>query len=234
MSKFSLGLIILLSFKLSIAQQPRLGIEAGTGFSLPLTSVSGYPSPLRYAAINFAPLKLGYVSIEYNLGVLWGKGTMTTDIETSNSNIGNNVFQFKTTYTSYGISGYINLHHLFRAKKQAKKLIPYLQLGFASMNALSNAENQTLNTRKIYTQDYFISVYGVLVKVKLNNTFDWIVNATLNLTETKYLDAIFYDKKYDGIVNIKGGLVFYPGAKKKRNYIAWQPNMKICPNLKAY
>jgi hypothetical protein len=206
----------------------------GTGFSMPLTSVSGYPSPLGYAAISFAPLKLGYVSVEYNLGVLWGKGTMTSDIETSNSSIGNNVFQFKTTYTSYGISGYLNLHHLFRAKKQAKKFIPYLQVGFASMNAISNAENQTLNTTKIYTQDYFISIYGVLLKMKLNNKFDWIVNANINLTETKYLDAIYYDKKYDAIINIKGGLVFYPGAKKKRNYIAWQPNKKICPNLKSY
>jgi hypothetical protein len=234
MSKSIFVFLFLFSFRFCFAQQPRIGIEAGTGISLPFTSVNGYPSPLAYASLSLAPLKLGHFSFDYNLGLLWGRGKMTSDLETSNSNLGSNTFKFKTTYTSYGFNGYLNLHHVFKSRKKAKKYIPYLQLGFANMKATSSADNLDIDNNKTYTQNYFISIYGILVKVKLNHQFDWTIYANVNLTETEYLDAIYYDKKYDAIVNLKAGLVYYPGANKKRNYIAWQPYKKICPKSLAY
>jgi hypothetical protein len=234
MYKYVLSVLFLFLFKLSYSQQPSIGIEAGTGVSIPLTSVLGYPSPLAYASISFAPIKLGHVSVDYNMGVLWGKGKMTSDLETSNSNLGSNTFKYKTTYTSYGVSGYLNLHHVFKSRKKAKKIIPYLHLGLANLKATSSADNLTINSNKTYSQNYFISVYGVLLKVKINHQFDWTIHANINLTETEYLDAIYYDKKYDAKIDFKVGLVYYPGANKKRNYIAWQPYKKICPRSLSF
>ena len=234
MIKYILAVLYLFCFKISLAQQPRIGIEAGTGISIPLTSVFGYPSPLAYASLSIAPIKLGHISFDYNLGLLMGEGKMNSDIETSNSNIGSNTFKYKTTYTSYGVNGYFNLHHVFKSRKKAQKYIPFLQFGFANLKGTSSADNLDINTNKTFTQNYFISIYGVLFKVKINHQLDWTINANINVTKTKYLDAIYYDKNYDAIINLKAGIVYYPSANKKRNYIAWQPYKKICPKQLAF
>ena len=41
-------------------------------------------------------------------------------------------------------------------------------------------------------------------------------------------------KKYDAVVNLYTGIVYYPWATKKRKYIVWQPYKKICPKSLAF
>ncbi len=231
----SIVFIILLCYSnQSFGQQPRLGLEAGLIISMPLTSVTGLPAPGAFASLSYAPIKLGHVSVDYSIGKLWGAGKMTSDIETSNSSLGKNTFNFNTSYSLFSFNGFINLHHVFKSRKLAQRYIPYLHVGAGSLEAVSTAENETLRNSKTYHQKYFTTTYGILVKVKLNPKFDWSFRANVNLTETKYLDAIFYDKKYDAFINLIAGLVYYPGATKKRNYVAWQPYKKICPKSLAF
>lgn len=229
------ALIILFSSTLySFAQQPFVGIEAGAGINLPQTSVTGLPSPAAYASLSIAPLKLGHFAISYNIGSLFGSGKINSDIETSNANLGLNKFQYQTYYTLTSLEGYLNLHHIFKHRKVPHRIIPYLLAGFGQMNATSEAENQSNGNTKRYKQKYFVSTYGLMFKVKINHRFDWTLKTAINLTETKYLDGIYYDKKYDAMLNIYAGLVYYPWASKKRHYIAWQPYKKICPKSLAF
>ncbi len=229
------ALIFTLFLSLTVnAQPPIVGIESGVGVNLPQTSVTGLPSPAYYLSFQISPIKLGHLSINHNRGWLFGFGKINSAIETSNANIGSNEFKYNTSYTLNSVEGYLNLQHLFKNRKKAIKWIPYLYAGFGQINAVSSAENQTNNNTKTYTQKYFASIYGAMVKIKINHRFDWTIRVALNNTETKYLDGIYYDKKFDAILNLYGGIVYYPWATKKKHYIAWQPYKKICPKSLTY
>lgn len=229
------ALISVLFLSLTInAQQPIMGIETGAGINLPQSSVTGLPSPAYYISLQVSPIKLGHLSINHNRGWLFGFGKLNSSVESANSSLGTNEFKYNTSYTLNSIEGYLNLHHLFRNRKKAIRWIPYLYAGIGQIDAISSAENQTTNNTKTYTQNYFTSIYGVMVKIKINHRFDWTIRAAINKTETKYLDGIYYDKKYDAIVNLYAGLVYYPWANKKKHFIAWQPYKKICPKSLQY
>ncbi len=214
------GMVISLYY--AKAQNTRLSLDLGGGVPISLVSVKGSFTTYGTVGIRYNILKEISVQGVLNVGTLSGTnkgGDFFTQTPEGKDNV-NNYKGFSNSFWQYSLNGQVDLNRLFNMRHLFHRLNPYLVVGSGFMQSDVNA-SRIDDSKKNYRFQAFCGYGGLSLRYYLNPSLDLNLSSMLHMTQSYYLDGIYFDQNYDKFILNSLGISYKFGAKSQRQHIEW-------------
>jgi len=197
----------------------RLSVEANAGIPVMISTVT--PALATYGGIGIRYSLSATLSVQtsLNIGIMRGAQNVTA---TSVAEETQNYIKYHNSFIQYTLRGQLNLERIFKLRSHMKKLNPFLTGGVGYTGTMGiEAERFDGRLRKYKDINFWTVQTGIVVRYYLNPTLDLNIGSELNLTQTKFLDGIPLDDRFDHFVMTYVGINVKIGTKRRNQHIEW-------------
>jgi hypothetical protein len=211
----------------------RLSCEMNAGVPVIISSVTPALATYGGAGIRYNLTAAISVQAAFNLGIMRGAQNVnaTTAAEQQQS-----YTKYHNTFYQYTLRGQLNLERVFKLRASLKRINPYITGGVGYTGTMGiEAERNDGRLRKYNDINFWTVQTGIVIRYYLNPVLDLNIGSELNLTQTKFLDGIPLDNRFDHFVMTYVGVNIKIGAKKQNQHIEWsnKPHRnKVSPKKK--
>lgn len=197
----------------------RLSVEANAGIPIIISSVT--PALATYGGVGIRYSLSAALSVQtsFNIGIMRGaQNVAAADVAEEQKNY----VKYHNSFIQYTLRGQINLERVFKLRASMRKLNPFLTGGIGYTGTMGiEAERSDGRLRKYTDIDFWTVQTGIVVRYYLNPTLDLNIGSELNLTQTKFLDGIPLDDRFDHFVMTYVGINVKIGTKRRNQHIEW-------------